>query len=52
MLKLKVQVMSFFHMCMEKFENSIILLLQKNSPSPANKFLVHAVGATGKLIKL
>ena len=40
--------MSFSRICMEKSEN-LIILLQKYSPCPANKFLVHTVGATGKL---
>ena len=48
---LKVQLISFSHICIGKCKNVIIFQLQNKSPSPANEFLVHTVGSIGKLEK-
>ena len=45
---LKVQAMIFSHICIGKWE-IYIFYLQKKLPSPDNKFLLHTVGAIGKI---
>ena len=45
---LKFQVMSFSRICIGKY---IFVELPKNLPSLNNKFLLHTVGAIGKLRK-